>query len=91
MSGDATPPPTASPLFSAERWKELRALLEALADSGAVVREAELARVAASDAELAASLRALLADPLDVNTRPVDGSVEPLLPPAPWEMPARVA
>lgn len=90
MSGDATPPPTASPLFSAERWKELRALLEALADSGAEVREAELARVAASDAELAASLRALLADPLDANTRPVDGSVEPLLLPAPWEMPARV-
>jgi tetratricopeptide (TPR) repeat protein len=90
VSGDATPPPTASPLFSAERWKELRALLEALADSGEEVREAELARVAASDAELAASLRALLADPLDANTRPVDGSVEPLLPPAPWEMPARV-
>ena len=88
MSDDATAAPAARPLFSAERWKELRALLETLADSGAEVREAELARVAASDAELAASLRALLADPLDANTRPVDGSVAPLLPAAPWEMPA---
>lgn len=92
MSDDAaaSAPPVASPLFSAERWQALRALLEALADVGAEAREAELARVAAGDPELAASLRALLADPLDANTRPIDALVEHLVPSAIGEMPARV-
>lgn len=68
MSAAETAPPRAPPLFSAERWQELRALAETLAETSGPSREAALQRIAADDPGLAESLRALLADPDDLPT-----------------------
>ncbi|TCO38356.1 serine/threonine-protein kinase [Dokdonella fugitiva] len=54
--------PPGEPLFAPERWREVRRLLarlEALDDDG---RAAELARIAAGDAELAHAVRTLMDD-----------------------------
>lgn len=48
------------PLFSAEAWRELRALLDTLDPLSAADRTAELARVAVTDPALAEKARALL-------------------------------
>jgi Protein kinase domain len=85
-----TPPPGSCPLFSPVRWQQMRAMLETLADADAETREAELARIAAGDAELATALRELLAGTRDAGTQQLDRMVEFLLPPLPKEIPARV-
>jgi eukaryotic-like serine/threonine-protein kinase len=85
-----TPPPGPSPLFSPARWQQMRALLDTLVDASAEAREAELVRIAANDAELASSLRELLAGTRDAATRHHSPLAEHLLPSASEEMPARV-
>jgi tetratricopeptide (TPR) repeat protein len=62
MGGADASPSDANPLFSAARWQQMRGLLDSLGEAAAEVRDAELARLAVADPELAASLRALLAD-----------------------------
>ncbi len=51
----------AAPLFSAERWQQMRVLLALLDDASNDVREAELAKLATSDPDFAEQARALLA------------------------------
>jgi tetratricopeptide (TPR) repeat protein len=85
-----TPPPGSSPLFSAARWQELRALLDILAEASAEAREAELTRIAASDAELANTLRELLTGTRDAATLHLGQLVEHALPSTAKEMPERV-
>ncbi len=88
MSDDATqPPPVASPLFHPERWQRMRALLDRLGDASAEEREAELARIADSDTDLAGNLRALLTGTRDSATSQV---VHNMMPAATEAMPARV-
>lgn len=72
MNDTPTTPRALSPLYSAARWQEMRALLETLADASADTREAELVRIAARDPELANSLRELLAGPRDNPTLQLD-------------------
>jgi serine/threonine-protein kinase len=48
-------------LFTAERWRELRAWIDRVDGLPATARAAEIDRIAASDAGMAASLRVLLA------------------------------
>lgn len=84
------PPPGLSPLFSPQRWQRLRELLETLADHSLEAREVELARIAASDAELADQLRELLAGTRDSAAPPLDDLVERLMRPANDEIPAQV-
>jgi len=76
------------PLFSAARWSELRTLMERLAESDAAARAQELARIAADDAELAASLRDLLADGGPTPT--LENVLERLLPRATEQVPGHV-
>jgi hypothetical protein len=91
MTDDTTaPPPGSSPLFSPERWQELRALLDTLAEASAEVREAELIRIAASNPELAGTLRELLIGTRDAATLHLDQLVERVLPSAAEEMPERI-
>ena len=86
----SAPSPGLTPLFSPARWQQLRSLLETLADASTEAREAELARIAADDAELAANLRELLAGPSDASTLHLGQLVERLMPRAAEEMPARI-
>lgn len=81
----AMKPSDPRPLFSAERWQELRALLATLADASVEARESELIRIAASDPELALHLRKLLTSNAPTL---LNGLVDRLLPPA--AMPTRV-
>ncbi len=60
------------PLFHRERWSELRTLLERLDGLSPSAQEGELARVSASDPELAASARAIR----DGATTPVEAAIE---------------
>ncbi len=79
-----------SPLFSGARWDELRALLETLAEASPEARAAELERIAARDADLAAVLRELLTGTRDAPTPPPEQVLGRLMPSAPDEVPARV-
>jgi predicted Ser/Thr protein kinase len=86
MNDDSDASPSgATALFSAARWQQMRALLDTLAEAEPQVRDAELARIAAADAQLAADLRALLADARD-SFAPRTGQVASASDP----MPARV-
>ena len=76
------------PLFSRTRWSELRALMESLAEADAAVRAQELARIAAHDADLAASLREMLAEGGPAAT--LENVLERLLPTAPDRVPDRI-
>jgi hypothetical protein len=78
----------ATPLFSAARWSELRALMETLADADAAVRAQEVARIAAHDAELAAILREMLADAAQTPT--LENVLQRLLPITAEQVPARI-
>lgn len=75
-----------SVLFSAERWSVVRALVDDLAEMPAEARVLELARIAETDAPLAATLRALLADPDDDG----QGLFERLSPSADEAMPLAI-
>jgi serine/threonine-protein kinase len=87
-------------LFTAGRWRELRALVERVEDLPSAERAAEIERIAASDAGLAASLEALLAAGDDeaadggAGLRPGDvpagDVIDRLLPPAAETLPAEV-
>jgi tRNA A-37 threonylcarbamoyl transferase component Bud32 len=83
-------PPGSAPLFSPARWQEMRVLLDTLADASAELRESELVRIAASDAELAVALRELLAGTRDAATLHQGPLAERLLPAAAEAMPERV-
>ncbi len=85
---DAAPP--GAPLFSATRWQQMRALLDTLSELSEAERNAELARIATSDPELADDLRKLFVDAHDTfvsRTRQAPG--HPFAPES-KEMPARV-
>jgi eukaryotic-like serine/threonine-protein kinase len=79
-------PAVPRPLFSTERWQELRDLLGMLVDASVAARESQLASIAGRDPELAAQLRALLAP--NAPTLHMDELVERVLPPK--ATPARV-
>ncbi|HET6545225.1 MAG TPA: serine/threonine-protein kinase, partial [Rhodanobacteraceae bacterium] len=70
-------------LFTAERWREMRSIVERLAALPAAARAAEIEGIAATDAELAANLRALLAGNGEVDTGDAAGGdvIDRLLPP----------
>ena len=51
------------PLFSAQRWAQVRASLDELEAQPPDVRQARLQEIAGSDADLAASLQRLLTGP----------------------------
>ena len=78
------------PLFSAARWSELRPLLEMLADTSPVARAQELQRIAAYDADLAASLREMLADSGAASTSMPEQVLQRLIPAASDDVPTRV-
>ena len=67
-----------TPLFAPARWRELRALIDRLEALTADARERELAAVAECDAELAAAVRDLLAEPTAAAAQP-EHAVERLL------------
>jgi serine/threonine-protein kinase len=72
--------PTGNPLFSAEHWSAVRHLLDTLSHLSPEHQARELERIAADDADLAASARALL-DGMSATTTPSVQSVfERLLP-----------
>jgi len=77
-----------SMLFSAERWSVVRALIDDLSGLAAGQRELELARIAETDAALAATLRGLLAGADD--DRMTQSVFDPLLPAADEAMPATI-
>ncbi|MGN6520989.1 MAG: protein kinase domain-containing protein [Dokdonella sp.] len=71
---------SAPPLFDAARWRELRALVDRLEPLTPGEREAELARVAAADADLAASAREFVGDEQRARTEGLDARWDRLLP-----------
>jgi serine/threonine-protein kinase len=75
-------------LFSAERWGVVRALIDDLSDLPSEQQVLELARIAETDAALAATLRGLLAGSDD--DRLTQSVFEPLLPAADEAMPATI-
>ena len=74
-------PDTGNPLFSAERWNAVRALLDQLSELSTERQVQELERIAANDAGLAASVRALLEGTRSSTTPSVQSVFERLLPP----------
>lgn len=90
MSEPGRAPTPTPPLFPEARWKELRAIVETLADASALQREAELQRIAAGDAALAESLRALLADVHDPDTPGIERLLHDVVPVADATHPTQV-
>lgn len=76
------------PLFSAERWAAVRALLDELSELPPARQVRELERIAAGDADLASSVRALLGGTRGGTTPSVQSVFKRLLPPE--SMPASI-
>jgi eukaryotic-like serine/threonine-protein kinase len=81
-------PNTGNPLFSAERWSLVRNLLDKLSEMSPEHQALELERIRVDDAELAASVRALLEGTRRGTTPSVQSVFERLLPPE--SMPASI-
>ncbi len=81
---------TPRPLFSAERWGELRTLFDELAGATVEVREARLAELARNNDELASALRELLADFPEQATSSPERIIERLMPESREETPLRI-
>jgi serine/threonine protein kinase len=69
-----------TPLFSQQRWAQLRQSLQELQDLAATDREQALLDIEKNDAEFAASLRELLTDADSLFTRPSEPGIEGLMP-----------
>ncbi|HEU4663271.1 MAG TPA: serine/threonine-protein kinase, partial [Dokdonella sp.] len=68
------------PLFEADRWRELRALVDRLDALPADEREEALVRLAATDPALAASARELVGSAQRARTEALDAPLQRLLP-----------
>jgi serine/threonine-protein kinase len=78
-------------LFTAERWREVRALIERVDGLPATARAAEIERIAAGDAALAAHIGVLLAGDGDREAGArVEDAIDRLLPRAGTTLPAHV-
>lgn len=78
------------PLFSAQRWGELRILFDQLAGATVEFREARLAELSSADGDLAGALRELLADVPDCVTSAPERVIDRLLPKEAEEIPLRI-
>ena len=81
---------TPRPLFSAQRWGELRSLFDELAGTTVEAREARLAELARDNDELASALRELLADFPEQATSAPERVIERLMPESRNEAPSRI-
>jgi predicted Ser/Thr protein kinase len=77
------------PLFSAQRWAQVRASLDELEAQPPDVRRARLQEIAGSDADLAASLQRLLTGPEPAAAQQTDAFLDPAWAPAD-AMPERI-